>query len=389
MEPAELAELRHTLHRLAELSGREERTAAFLASMLQPLNPDELVTGLGGCGIAAVFSGTRPGPGVLIRAELDALPIHDPPELPYRSDEPGVGHKCGHDGHMAILVGLARVLSATGPERGAAILLFQPAEETGMGAAAVLADPAWAKLKPDVVFALHNLPGYPTGLVLLRSGPFASASVGVAVRLSGKSSHAAEPEQGRSPALAVSQIIQAWSASPQEQVAIHVPAKVTVIHARVGGPAYGTSPGDGVVMATLRAHDDLVLRELTRHCSDRAISIARAYGLDASVEEVEPFPATVNDPPAVDCVLQAAAGAGLPVEKPDRPFGWSEDFGHFTARYPGALIGLGAGGDCPALHDAHYDFPDGLLAPGVRLLAEIVREAVSRRFPPDSREVAQ
>jgi len=383
-EPAEFQELRRNLHRLAEPSGREEQTAGLLVSLLRGFDPDELRTGLGGYGIAAVFAGPEEGPRVLIRAELDALPIPDPPALDHRSEDPDTAHKCGHDGHMAILAGLAGVLSKSRPAQGAAILLFQPAEETGQGAAAVLGDPDYGDLSPDMVFALHNLPGYPLGRVVVRSGPFASASVGLAVSLTGRSAHAAEPERGRSPALAVSQIIQAWSSVPQELVPLHVPSKVTVIHARVGGPAFGTTPGEGVVMATLRAHEDHVLHDLARHCAGLAEGIARAHGLEMSAGEVEPFPATVNDPSAVDHVRRAAGKAGLAVEEPDRPFGWSEDFGHFTARRPGALFGLGAGVDCPALHHPSYDFPDDLLVPGVRLLTELVREVVRSPVSPGS-----
>ncbi len=387
-EPPELRELRRRLHRLAEPSGSEEKTASFLASLLRRFDPDELHTGLGGHGIAAVFAGSEAGPGVLIRAELDALPIPDPPGLDHRSEDPKTAHKCGHDGHMAILVGLAEALSESRPARGVAILLFQPAEETGRGAGAVLEDPGYARLAPDVVFALHNLPGYPLGRVLVRSGPFASASVGISVSLAGKSAHAAEPERGRSPALAVSQIIQAWSAVPQDLVPLHVPSKVTVIHARIGGPAFGTTPGEAVVMATLRAHEDHVLHNLVRHCTGLAEGIARAHGLEMSADEAEPFPATVNDPSAVDHVRRASERAGLAVKELDRPFGWSEDFGHFTARHPGALFGLGAGTDCPALHHPSYDFPDDLLAPGVRLLTELVSEAVSSPRTNDYGKVA-
>lgn len=134
----ELIELRHRLHRRPEISGEERATAAEIVAALEPTRPDGIVTGLGGHGVAAIYEGREPGPTVMVRAELDALPIEELSDLPHRSQVPGKGHLCGHDGHMTILAGLARGLGRARPQRGRAVLLFQPAEETGAGAAAVM-----------------------------------------------------------------------------------------------------------------------------------------------------------------------------------------------------------------------------------------------------------
>ena len=154
---------RRKLHQMPEVSGEEHDTATEVVRFLQTTAPDEMVTGLGCTGVAAVFAGETPGPTVLIRAELDALPIAEISDLPHRSRIAGKSHMCGHDGHMATLAAVAKELQSDRPKRGRVILLFQPAEENGAGAAAVLADPAFARLKPDYAFSLHNMPGLPLG----------------------------------------------------------------------------------------------------------------------------------------------------------------------------------------------------------------------------------
>ena len=367
-----LVELRHLLHRHPELAGHEQRTSETITRSLRSYGPDKLVTGLGGCGLAATLEGHREGPRVLVRCELDALPIPESMDISHRSEVNGASHKCGHDGHMAMLVGLAKHIHNHPLRRGSVTLLFQPAEETGEGAARVIGDPSFGELRPDFVLAIHNLPGFDLGTVVVRSGVFASASVGLRIVLQGKTSHAAEPELGNSPALAVAQLIQSLSSAPQFTSALHETGQVTVIHARVGEVAFGTSPGFGTVMATIRSHSRDVLERLREKCTALARGTAATFGLDVTVDALEPFPVTENDPEVVKIITMAAGAIGADVHQKEFPFAWSEDFGHFTAAYPGALIGLGAGKDQPPLHHPDYDFPDDLLEPGVELLGEIV-----------------
>ena len=371
-----LVEMRRRLHRGAELSDQEEGTAALIRVFLAEQRPDRLAGGLGGHGVAARFDGREPGPTVLVRCELDALPIPEGSALAHATAQAAVSHKCGHDGHMAIVAGLAPLLRASPPERGAVVLLFQPAEETGQGARRVLEDPGFAPFRPDYAFALHNLPGFELGQVVLREGVFASASKGLHVALHGSSSHAAEPQHGRSPALAVAQLVEALSALPQLHVALEQAAKVTLVHARIGELAFGTSPGEAVVAATLRAHSQEVMDALSARCVELVQGLAGAYGLRHELEWREQFPSTANDPDCVARVEAAARGLGLEVFRPAFPFPWSEDFGHFTARHRGALFGLGAGRDQPALHHPSYDFPDALVGIGLKVFETVVRQLV-------------
>ena len=178
---AELISFRRDLHRAPELSGAEVATAAAVQRFLAG-GPDHVIAGLGGTGLAAVYDGAAPGPTVLLRAELDALPITEQSTAAHRSAVPGTAHLCGHDGHMAILCGMGRLLQRARPPRGRVVLLFQPAEETGAGAAAVLDDPRFADLAPDAALALHNLPGLPLGHAALISGPACCASRGLLKR---------------------------------------------------------------------------------------------------------------------------------------------------------------------------------------------------------------
>lgn len=368
----DLVRLRQDLHRQPELSNTEKNTAHRICRFLEHYPPDEVIRNLGGHGLAAVYDSQKTGPTRLLRADLDALPIHESNPLEYCSTHQGVSHKCGHDGHMTILAGVAALLSGTPPENGRVVLLFQPAEETGEGAERVLRDPRFSTINPDMVFALHNLPGYSRGTVLLKAGVFAAASIGLVVTLTGKTSHAGEPRHGLSPALALSQLISSYSSAPQNKTGLWETAKVTVIHARLGDAAFGTSPGSATLMVTLRSSEDTVIHRLKTYCIELANAIGKAHGLTVTTHTTDAFPVTRNDPAMVEAVDAAAHLAGLNVEYLDHPFPWSEDFGHFTAKYPGALFGLGAGTDQPALHHPDYDFPDDVIVPGVSVFTHLV-----------------
>lgn len=357
----QLVALRRELHACAELSGDEASTAEHVARYLSRCEPDGMTTGVGGHGVLAAWSGPAPGPTVLFRCELDALPIPD--------GERPVSHRCGHDGHMAIVAGMADRLRVRRPARGRVVLAFQPSEETGAGAARFVADPAFEPYRPDLAFAQHNLPGQELGHVFVRDGSFASASVGLRVTLTGRSAHAGEPHKGHSPALAMARVVEElsrWTDPDWPQGAL-----ITVVGARLGRGAFGTSPDDAEVSATLRAWTDRELAALVEQTCARVARIAAEHALSLTSEQVEPFPATVNDPTCTAHVRAGAERAGLAVDELAHAHAWSEDFGHFGSVCPIALFGLGAGVGQPALHAPDYDFPDALIAPGVALFSGI------------------
>ena len=371
---AELAELRHQLHERAELSGEERETARTILEFLQPTGPDQIIEEVGGNGLMFIYKGNSGGPRVMIRCELDALPIPETIDLPYKSQTGEVSHKCGHDGHMAIVAGVGRWLQHNRPGSGEVVLLFQPSEETGQGARRVLEDSRFKELKPDYIYALHNLPGAEKHRVVVREGSFASASVGLSVRLEGGTSHAAHPEEGNNPAQAMSQIIQGISSIPQFYAPMDAGTKATVIYARLGEKALGTSPGKAEIMATLRTYDNDRLRDIQERAVAIATGIAETYNLGIHTHWLEPFSATVNDRSCVEVVRKAARRTALDVKEKEVPFGWSEDFGFFTEHIPGALFGLGSGIDQPQLHAGNYDFSDDLMSTGISVFINIIRE---------------
>jgi amidohydrolase len=366
-ELTELVALRRELHSHAELAGHENETSRIVRSFIEPFEPNELVTELGGFGLAAVFKGRDEGPSVMFRTEVDAVPVQEDNDVDYRSCRPGVSHACGHDGHTAIVAGLAAKLGRHRPRRGRVVLLFQPAEETGTGALSILEDDRFGSIAPDWIFALHNLPGETFGEIQIRNGPFAAGSVGAILGFRGTTSHAAYPEQGRSPATAVAQLIQKLAGLPVSMNAGDGIAKLTVIHARIGEAAFGTTPGEAEVMATLRSDREDILERLKGALVDQAQQIARAHGLELTRSWTDRFPVTVNHSEAVAMVEVVARNQGVDVTFRDEAYPWSEDFGCFTERIKGAIFGLGSGQEHPALHSPGYDFPDELIPIGVGL----------------------
>ncbi len=203
----EIIKLRHEIHKHPEVSNDEYNTSERIINFIKKFNPDEIIK-LGETGVAFAFNGKEKGKTVVFRAELDALPIQEKSGVEYASVNDHVAHACGHDGHMAILTGLAQKISENRPERGRVIMLFQPAEEVEQGARDVVENPKFNDIKPDYMFALHNVPGFEKHKIILKKGSFASASKGMTIKLTGKTAHAAEPENGISPADAISEMIK-------------------------------------------------------------------------------------------------------------------------------------------------------------------------------------
>lgn len=366
--------LRRELHKNPELSGREKNTSERIKNFINKFNPDETVTDIAGNGIAFIFKGKGKGKTVLFRSELDALPISEQNNFEYRSLVENAAHKCGHDGHMAILSGLASVFENNKPEKGKIIFFFQPAEETGEGAKLVLENKKFSSFKPDYVFALHNLPGFPSNSVIVKSGIFASASKGMIVKLLGKTSHASEPERGISPIPAAASIMQKLPLIPD-----NIPNKknfslITIIHVGVGNVAFGTAPGEGKIMATLRAFENDDLDTLTDMSENLIKEEAEKYGLKYSIGWTEEFPSSINNHECVAVVKKCAKKLNLNIVEIKEPFKWSEDFGHFLNKYKGAIFGIGAGREHPDLHNPDYDFPDNIIKPSIELFYSIAKE---------------
>lgn len=375
----DLVDLRRELHRYPEISGEEKETAQRIQRFLERAKPDRVLTALGGHGVAAVYESGRKGPSILIRSELDALPIEEKTRVEYTSTISGRGHLCGHDGHSTILTALALGLSRNPPETGRVILLFQPAEETGAGAAAVLADPRFSEIRPDFSFSLHNLPGLPLGHVSLIEGPVNCASRGLKIRLSGKTAHASMPEHGISPMRAISELMPALTGlgsghPPQPDFSM-----VTITHASMGEAAFGIAPADAEIWATLRTLTDDRMAQLCADAEALATRVALKENLSLEMAYDDIFLHCENAPEAVAHLIRALDDEKISRGTEELPMRGSEDFGRFRSVSSSAMFFLGAGRNSASLHNPDYDFPDELIGIGARIFMRTIRNLTDKQ----------
>jgi amidohydrolase len=374
LEIENLIAIRQHLHQHPELSGCERETAAFILDNFRQLNTSEIIENIGGYGFLVIFDSGVTGDSLLFRAELDGLPIQETSNLVYKSVYQDKGHQCGHDGHMTILFGLAQYLSKYPITKGKVSLLFQPAEEIGKGAKAILENEKFLKLHFDEVFALHNLPGFHKKDIIIKDNSFTAAVKSLIITLEGKTSHAAEPENGINPALAVADILH-----KVEEINFNQPNHpdfrlATLIHVNVGSLAYGVSAGDAEIHYTIRSWNDDNLTLLETEILKIVKYATANHRLKAKHHFLEHFYANINNKESVDIVKNAAKSLNLKIIENDFPFKWGEDFGFFTKKYKGCLFGLGSGKNQPALHHPDYDFPDDILETGINIFKGIIKE---------------
>ncbi len=368
-----LIEFRRELHRYPEISGEEEETSERVLNFLQKLEPTEIVE-FNKYGLAAIFDSGKKGPSVLLRADLDALPIQETNKFKHRSTVEGVSHKCGHDGHTTVLCGVGEWLSKNKPLKGRVILLFQPAEETGEGAQWMLDDKEFQKIEPDIVFALHNLPRFPMHSIVHRTGTFTAAVISMVIKFRGKTAHAGQPDNGINPATAIAELLLESNNLTHNEPADENFKLVTPIFATLGKQAYGTSAGNGEVHFTIRAWTTERMRTVARKMRDKARELAKRDGMDCKIKWIQEFISNVNGEESVDSILSAAKENNLKTIEVDRPFRWGEDFGRLSSKYKGAMFGLGSGEDTPDLHNPDYDFPDELIETGIRIFSSILKQ---------------
>lgn len=368
-------QIRRELHQHPELSGHEARTARFVEDKLQAFHPTKVIRHVGGHGLLVEYFFSEDGPTVLFRADMDAVAVQEPDDIPHHSQTPGVAHKCGHDGHTTILLRFARMLSERPLPKGRVLLLFQPAEENGSGSKAVLDTKVLDYYKIDKAFALHNIPGYPASAVLCKEDSFTCAVVSVSITLTGKTSHAAEPQKGISPIPATLNIVDELLRWNNTDIQSDDYFLSTIVEIHVGEEAYGVSAGNSVIRATLRAKTDKLLHQHAQQLKELvATECKRTPDLQHEMEWLEPFSANENDPQSVGMIKNAALRNNLPYIELQTPFSWGEDFGLFTQQYKGAIFGLGSGENCAPLHSPQYDFPDEVIETGATLFYTIAEE---------------
>lgn len=396
--------LRHTLHQHPELSMREKETMKILQTFLRENTSLEihirdgwfyaLKKGLASCPSTGSNAGLNRTEPIAFRADMDALPIPESIRLPYESQNEGVSHKCGHDGHCAVLCGLALELDGRNTDRDV-YLIFQPGEEIGAGAkrcAELIREKGITE-----IYAMHNLGGYPEGSLVYRRGLTQPASEGLRICLTGKTSHASAPEKGNNPAGAVASIVQyALRAADPAEDRVHgisEPSSQTPEHdlmtrfksgtldspmrlctitgIRLGDGDFGISPGEGEVCLTLRAEVEEEMLAMEQLIISFASQVSAGAGLQMTYSNHDYFPETRNHDDCLDRVLYAAQENKVPAISMRELWRASEDFGHYLKICPGAMFYIGNGEDYPPLHTAEYDFNDRIIETSVNMFMRI------------------
>ena len=366
------SEIRQQLHSLAEASGKEEKTSEAIMRLLKGFAPTSIHTFPDNHNIIAIYDSGAEGPTLLLRGDMDAVGVDEHLALPYASRTPGYAHKCGHDGHTTILLGVAEHLHLHPINKGKILLFFQAAEETGQGCGQLIQSGFLQSYHIDMVFALHNIPGIPLHSITCRAGSFTCAVISCEIKLDGQTSHAAEPEKGISPFRAATSITEQLLALNHPKLGDDNYQIVTLVESHIGETAYGVSAGHGVLRFTLRAKSEALLQAL-KNDTECIVSteVAKTAGLSYDIRWLEYFAGGQNSAKAVDIVRQAAYDNGLNYIEKEVPFTWGEDFGLLTQHYPGALFGLGSGTDTPPLHHQDFDFPDEIIETGVKMMMSI------------------
>jgi amidohydrolase len=372
----EIVELRHTLHAHPELGLQEHWTSSTVSQRLAGLPGLAVQTGVGGTtGIKAVLGGDRVGPAVLLRADMDALPIQEAGDLPYKSQINGNMHACGHDGHTACLVGTATVLAQIADELpGPVVFLFQPAEESGGGGKLLIDAGVLDSPKVGAAFALHGWPMIKVGRIGLCRGRAMAATGGFRIAVKAKGGHGAAPHETADPIVISARVIDALQQISSRMISPLQPVVVTVgtIH---GGTAVNIIPSRVEMSGTARALSDEVMSQVLRHIEQIVAHTAAAFGAEAEVSVFEAYPGVYNDPAACDFVARVARESLGPEAVVEHgPTMDGEDFAYYLQKVPGAMIRLGMdapGRPAAMLHQPQYDFNDDALAVGIKVLANL------------------
>ncbi|WP_375196869.1 M20 aminoacylase family protein [Sphingobium sp.] len=364
LEP--LIAFRRDIHAHPELGFCEHRTAGRIAEQLRALGL-EVHEGIGGTGVVAVLKNGSSARSIGLRADMDALPIHEQTNLPYASKTEGTFHGCGHDGHVAMLLGAAQHLARSRNFDGTVNFFFQPAEEGLGGAREMVKEGLFDRFPCDRVFGLHNWPDLPAGTIATRPGPIMGAADKFEIMLEGRGGHAAIPQDTPDAILASAALVQQLNTIVARRIAATSSAVLSVTQIN-GGHAHNVIPAVVKVVGTVRTFDPAVQDVIEDSIRNIAAGVALAHGLTATVGYDRYYPATINDADAAQEALTAAASVGQAQLAPEPAF-TSEDFAFMLQACKGAYIWLGQAkptGSVP-LHNPHYDFNDDVLGLGIRL----------------------
>jgi amidohydrolase len=372
---------RRNIHQHPELGYSEHRTAAFVAERLKEFGCDEVATGLGGTGVVGVIKGRKPaGKGHLrtigLRADMDALPIEEATGLPYASKTPGKMHACGHDGHTAMLLGAARYLAETRNFAGDAIVIFQPAEEGGAGAAAMIRDGLFERFTIDQVYGMHNGPGIPLGSFAIRPGPIMASTDAVNIHIEGRGGHAARPHLSIDSVMVGAQLVTALQSIVSRSVDPLESAVVSMCEFHAGN-ARNVIPQTAEIRGTVRTLTPEIRALVGKRVREVVEGVARLTGARIDLEYIPGYPVVVNHAAQTDVAIGVAkqiAGNGNVREMP--PMMGGEDFAFMLEKRPGAFIFCG-NGDSAGLHHPAYNFDDNAIVFGTSYWIKLVENTLA------------
>ncbi|MET3890983.1 amidohydrolase [Bosea sp. OAE506] len=368
----ELVAIRRDLHAHPEIGFEEVRTSGIVAAKLEAWGI-EVHRGIGGTGVVGVLEGTGgPGRRIGLRADMDALPMDEITNLPWRSTIPGRMHACGHDGHTTMLLGAARYLAENRGFAGTAIFVFQPAEEGLGGARAMLADNLFERFPCDEIYGIHNAPNLEPGQIAVFPGPAMAGADFFDIKITGKGSHGAMPHVGRDPVIvaislaAALQTIVSRNADPREAAVL----SITQIHA---GSAYNVIPEEAALAGTVRTFSPEIAKLIRERMREICAGMALTFGVQIDIDIRGIFDVLVNHPEqavATAAVATEIVGAGNVLTEP-KPVMGSEDFADMLRVVPGAYAWVGHAGSVP-VHNPAFVLDDGILPIGASLLARLV-----------------
>ena len=372
---------RRDIHENPELLYDVHRTAAFVADRLREFGCDEVATGLGRTGVVGVIKGKKPaGKGEIkvigLRADMDALPIEEETNLPYASKTPGKMHACGHDGHTAMLLGAARYLAETRNFAGDAVVIFQPAEEGGAGAAAMIKDGLMDRFGIEQVYGMHNGPGIPVGSFAIRSGPVMAATDSIDIKIEGHGGHAARPHLCIDSLLVGAQLVTALQTIVSRSVD-PLESAVISICAFNAGNAHNVIPQTAELKGTVRTLTPEVRELVGKRVREVVEGVARLTGAKIDLKYERGYPVTVNHAEQTDFATRIAkeiAGDANVHETP--PLMGAEDFAYMLEARPGAFIFCG-NGDSAGLHHPAYNFNDEAIVYGTSYWIKLVENKLA------------
>jgi amidohydrolase len=372
---------RRDIHEHPELLYDVHRTAAFVADRLREFGCDEVVTGMGKTGVVGVIKGKKPaGNGDIkvigLRADMDALPILEATDLPYASKTPGKMHACGHDGHTAMLLGAARYLSETRNFAGDAVVIFQPAEEGGAGARAMIKDGLMDRFKIEQVYGMHNGPGIPIGAFAIRPGPIMASTASIDIGIEGHGGHAARPHKCVDSVMVGVQLIQALQQIVSRNVDPLDSAVISICEFHAGD-ARNVIPQTAHLAGTVRTLTPDVSELIERRVREVCAGVAQITGAGIALTYEHGYPVTVNHAAQTDTAIRIAtevAGDGNVHETP--PLMGAEDFSYMLEARPGAFIFCG-NGDSAGLHHPAYNFNDDAILYGTSFWIKLVENQLA------------